>query len=113
MTSRGRFLADLGLKVNSDRESIEKTATEPEEVGDNDTNLKSEVENDEMIINEEINEETKLKAFISLFGINMKKVDLIQKSMKSGKTAPEPDRRVRPNKTPAEVVGFVTNHIPS
>ncbi|KAG8338695.1 hypothetical protein J6590_000372 [Homalodisca vitripennis] len=95
MTSKGRLLADLGLKVNSDRESIEKTAPEPEEVGDNDTNLKSEVENDGMIINEEINEETKLK----------------------GKSASEPDRRgkhmVRPNKTPAEVVGFVINHISS
>ncbi|KAG8315861.1 hypothetical protein J6590_063210 [Homalodisca vitripennis] len=38
-------------------------------------------------------------------------------SMQSGKSASEPDRRgkhmVRPNKTPAEVVGFVINHISS
>ncbi|KAG8329234.1 hypothetical protein J6590_091212 [Homalodisca vitripennis] len=35
----------------------------------------------------------------------------------AGKSAPEPDRRgkhmVRLNKTPAEVVGFVINHISS
>jgi hypothetical protein len=57
------------------------------------------------------------RAFISLFGISMKKVNLIQKSIKLGKSAPEPDRRgkhtVRPNKTPAEVAGYVIEHISS
>lgn len=57
------------------------------------------------------------RAFISLFGISMKKVDLIQQSIKLGKSAPEPDRRgkhtVRPNKTPADVAGYVIEHISS
>lgn len=61
MTSRGRLLVDLALKVNSDRKSNEKAVTEPKEVRDNETNLKSEVEFDEMIITEEICNETKLK----------------------------------------------------
>lgn len=61
MTSRGRLLVDLALKVDSDCERNEKAATEPEELGDNETNLKSEVEFDGMIITEKINDETKLK----------------------------------------------------
>lgn len=59
MTSRGRIIADMALKVNSDRESIEKRAAEPEEVCC--PNLKNKVELHGMVINEEFNVETKTK----------------------------------------------------
>lgn len=57
------------------------------------------------------------RAFVALYNISMKKVDLIQESLKSGLPAPPPDKRgrhnTRPNKTPKHVVEYIIQHISS
>lgn len=57
------------------------------------------------------------KALCELFQIGRKKVDILQKSIKSGNTVPSPDKRGkhanRPHKIPSEVEEFVLNHIRS
>lgn len=56
-------------------------------------------------------------AFWSLYGIGRKKVDLIQKQIKMGNSAPSPDSRgkhgSRPHRIEKEVVDFVKSHIQS
>lgn len=54
-------------------------------------------------------------ALASLYQIGKKKIDLIQKSMKTGSSAPSPDKRgrhnSRPHKTPDEVKEYIVQHI--
>ncbi|XP_074025535.1 uncharacterized protein [Leptinotarsa decemlineata] len=57
------------------------------------------------------------RAFVKLYNIGTKKVELIQASIKSGLGAPAPDRRgkhkTRPNKTPDNVAAYIIQHISS
>ncbi|KAJ8889619.1 hypothetical protein PR048_009119 [Dryococelus australis] len=57
------------------------------------------------------------QALVALYNIGMKKVDLIQKSIKSGLPAPLPDtsgrHNTRPNKTPKNVADYIIQHISS
>lgn len=57
------------------------------------------------------------RAFVSIYNISMKKVDLIQQSIKKGLAAPLPDKRGkhnnRPNKTPEDVTAYIIKHISS
>ncbi|XP_072386058.1 uncharacterized protein [Diabrotica undecimpunctata] len=57
------------------------------------------------------------RAFVSLYNISMKKVDLIQKQIKMGLAAPLPDKRGkrsnRPNKIQDDVVAYIIQHISS
>lgn len=55
------------------------------------------------------------KAFASLYQVGNKKIDLLQKSMKTGSCAPSPDKRgrhaSRPHRTADEVTEYVKKHI--
>lgn len=57
------------------------------------------------------------RAFVNLYTIGTKKVELIQDIIKSGSGAPAPDRRGkhnnRPNKTPEDVTVYIIQHVSS